>query len=169
MGSKRAINLLRRGMVPAMTAKLTGATNLVKDYESLTAATKTVTAADSGTVYGFNRAGGVAVTLPTPAAGVHYTFVVETTFTTAGSITTATSDGTDGFVGFLTLHDPATATDTNTFIPAASNDSIDLGSVEQGWLAGGVIKLTGLNTTTWLVEGNLIGDATLATPFQDAP
>ncbi len=164
-------NLDNRDRVAAQVAlKETGvSTTYKRNYESLTSATKTVTVAESGTVFGFNRAGGVAVTLPTPAAGLHYTFIIETTFTTAGSITTATSDGTDGFVGFLTHHDPATASDTNTFIPAASNDSIDFGEIEQGWLAGGVVKLTGLNTTTWFVEGNLIGDATLATAFQDAP
>ena len=161
------LNVTDGGTVAGAT-NFTGAVNLVKDYESITAATKAVTAADSGTVYGLNRAGGIAVTLPTPAAGVHYTFVIETTFTTAGTITTATTDGTDGFVGYLSLNDPTTAGDMNTFIPAASNDFIDLGQIEQGWLAGGVIKLTGLNTTTWLVEGHLIGDATLETPFQDA-
>ena len=43
------------------TMKMTGAMNYVKDVESLTAATKTVTSADSGTVYLINRAAGVVV------------------------------------------------------------------------------------------------------------
>ena len=150
------------------TSKLTGATNFVKDYESITGASKTLTAADSGTTYGFNRAAGIVVTLPTPAAGVHYTFLVETTFTGAGQIKTATTDGTDGFLGTAVLYDQGTATDMNSFTPAASNDVIDLGQIEQGWLPGGWIKLTGVNTTTWWVEAFLQGDATLATPFTDS-
>ena len=82
------------------TMKMTGATNFqLKAYESFDCATKTITAADSGTVYGFNRAAGIVVTLPTPAAGVHYKFLVETTFTGVGAIKTATTDGTDGFLG----------------------------------------------------------------------
>jgi|TARA_R100000781_G_scaffold72880_2_gene45561 hypothetical protein len=150
------------------TMKMTGATNLVKDYESITAATKTVTSADSGTVYGFNRAAGIVVTLPTPAAGLNYTFLVETTFTGAGQIKTATTDGTDGFLGTAFLFDTGEIGETDNFHPASSNDIIDLGQIEQGWLTGGFIKLTGVNTTTWFVEAFLMGDGTLATPFVDS-
>ena len=150
------------------TSKLTGATNFVKDYESITGASKTLTAADSGTTYGFNRAAGIVVTLPTPAAGVHYTFLVETTFTGAGQIKTATTDGTDGFLGTAFLFDTGEIGETDNFHPASSNDIIDLGQVEQGWLTGGFIRLTGVNTTTWFVEAFLMGDGTLATPFVDS-
>jgi hypothetical protein len=150
------------------TIKLTGATNMLSDYESITAATKTLTSADSGTVYGLNRAAGIVVTLPTPAAGVQYQFLVETTFSGAGQIKTATTDGTDGFLGTAVVYDAGVASDNQSFNPAASNDVIDLGSIEQGWLTGGWIKLTGVNTTTWWVEAFLMGDATLATPFTDS-
>ena len=150
------------------TSKLTGATNFVKDYESITGASKTLTAADSGTTYCFNRAAGIEVTLPTPAAGIHYTFLVETTFTGAGQIKTATTDGTDGFLGTAFLFDTGEIGETDNFHPASSNDVIDLGQVEQGWLTGGFIRLTGVNTTTWFVEAFLMGDGTLATPFTDS-
>ena len=150
------------------TLKLTGATNMLADYESITTATKTLTAADSGTVYGFNKADGIVVTLPTPAAGVQYMFLVETTFTSAGQIKTATTDGTDGFLGTAVVYDAGVASDNQSFNPAASNDVIDLGQIEQGWLTGGWIRLTGVNTTTWWVEAFLMGDATLATPFTDS-
>ena len=150
------------------TLKLPGAANIVSDYESFTAATKTLTAADSGTVYGFNRAAGIVVTLPTPAAGITYTFLVETTFTGAGQIKTATTDGTDGFLGTAFLFDTGEIGETDNFHPASSNDIIDLGQVEQGWLTGGFIRLTGVNTTTWFVEAFLMGDGTLATPFVDS-
>ena len=150
------------------TLKLTGAANILSDYESITAATKSVTSADSGTVFGFNRAGGIVVTLPTPAAGITYTFLVETTFTGVGQIKTATTDGTDGFLGTAFLFDTGEVGETDNFHPAASNDIIDLGAVEQGWLTGGWIKLTGVNTTTWWVEAFLMGDGTLATPFVDS-
>ena len=150
------------------TLKLTGATNMVADYESITTATKTLTAADSGTVFGFNKADGIVVTLPTPAAGIIYTFLVETTFTSAGQIKTATTDGTDGFLGTAFLFDTGEIGETDNFHPASSNDVIELGAVEQGWLTGGFIRLTGVNTTTWFVEAFLMGDGTLATPFTDS-
>jgi hypothetical protein len=150
------------------TLKLTGAANILSDYESITDATKTITSADSGTIYGFNRAGGIVVTLPTPAAGIEYTFLVETTFTGAGQIKTATTDGTDGFLGTAFLFDTGEIGETDNFHPASSNDVIDLGQVEQGWLTGGYIKLLGVNTTTWWVQAWLMGDGTLATPFTDS-
>ena len=150
------------------TLKLTGAANILVDYESITDATKTITSADSGTVYGFNRAAGIVVTLPTPAAGITYKFLVETTFTGAGQIKTATTDGTDGFLGTAFLFDTGEIGETDNFHPASSNDIIDLGEAEQGWLTGGWINLTGVNTTTWFVEAFLMGDGTLATPFVDS-
>ena len=150
------------------TMKMTGATNFLRDYESITDATKTLTSADSGTAFGFNRAAGIVVTLPTPAAGIHYEFFVETTFTGAGQIKTATTDGTDGFLGTAFLFDTGEIGETDNFHPASSNDVIDLGAVEQGWLTGGFIRLTGVNTTTWFVEAFLMGDGTLATPFTDS-
>ena len=150
------------------TLKLTGAANILVDYESITDATKTITSADSGTVYGFNRAAGIVVTLPTPAAGITYKFLVETTFTGAGQIKTATTDGTDGFLGTAFLFDTGEIGETDNFHASSSNDIIDLGAVEQGWLTGGWINLTGVNTTTWFVEAFLMGDGTLATPFVDS-
>ena len=150
------------------TLKVTGAANILSDYESITDATKTLVAADSGTVYGFNRAGGIVVTLPTPAAGITYTFLVETTFSGAGQIKTATTDGTDGFLGNITMFDTGEIGETDNFQPVASNDVIDLGAIEQGWITGGIIKLYGVNTTTWFVDGTLMGDGVLATPFTDS-
>ena len=150
------------------TLKLTGAANILSDYESITDATKTITSADSGTTFGFNRAAGIVVTLPTPAAGVNYQFLVETTFSGAGQIKTATTDGTDGFLGTAFLFDTGEIGETDNFHPASSNDIIDLGEIEQGWLTGGFIRLMGVNTTTWFVEAFLMGDGTLATPFVDS-
>ena len=150
------------------TSKMTGATNLLKAYTSITDATYTVTTAMSGTTFGFNRAAGIVATLPTPAAGLTYTFLVETTFTGAGQIKTATTDGTDGFLGTAFLFDTGQIGETDNFHPASSNDVIDLGAIEQGWLTGGFIRLTGVNTTTWFVEAFLMGDGTLATPFTDS-
>ena len=67
------------------------------------------------------------------------------------------------------LSDYASITDaTLTITSADSNDIIDLGAVEQGWLTGGIIRLFGVNTTTWFVDATLMGDGTLATPFVDS-
>ena len=143
----------------------TGYVSSYSNVSSITAATHSVESTDSGTVYTLNRAAGIVVTLPTAAAGLSYTFIVGTTFTGAGQINT--DNASDLFSGFAQLFDPATAGDTNTFIPDASNDdTIDLGSAGQGWLVGGIIRLVATSAAVWHCEAFLHGDGTLATPFE---
>ena len=143
----------------------TGYLSAYANVSSITAATKSVESTDSGTVFTLNRAAGIVVTLPTAVAGLHYTFIVGTTFTGAGQITA--DNASDLLSGFATIFDPATATDTNTFIPDASNDdTIDLGAATQGWLVGGIIRLVATSASVWHCEAFLHGDGTLATPFE---
>jgi len=143
----------------------TGYVSAYSNISSITDATKSVESTDSGAVYTLNRAAGIVVTLPTAVAGLNYTFIVGTTFTGAGQINTDNSS--DLFSGFAQLFDPATAGDTNTFIPDASDDdTIDLGSAAQGWLVGGVIRLYATTAAVWHCEAFLHGDGTLATPFE---
>jgi hypothetical protein len=152
------------GETLSVTGAITGKTNVV----TITTATYAVTAAQSGSTFILNRAAGIVVTLPeltAAASGEQYTFIVGTTFTGAGQINTGAT--ADLYSGFAIMSDPATAGDTNTFIPDQSNDdTIDLGEIEQGWLSGGMITLTAQSATRWHCAAYLIGDATLATPFQ---
>ena len=144
--------------------KSSGVTNFDNKVEFLTAS-RTLTANDSGKVLVLSVAGGLTVTLPSAAPGLNFKFVVGTTFTTAGLINTAATD--ELYVGQLNIVDPATAGDMNSFSADVSNDdTIDLGSIEQGWLVGGWFNLVAISETRWHVEGQLVGDATLATPFE---
>ena len=143
----------------------TGYVSAYDNVTDITAATYSVESTQSGAVFTLNRAAGIVVTLPTAAAGLHYTFIVGTTFTGAGQINT--DNASDLFSGFAQLFDPATAGDTNTFIPDASDDdTIDLGSAAQGWLVGGIIRLKATTAVIWHCEAFLHGDGTLATPFE---
>ena len=143
----------------------TGYVSSYANVSSITSATHSVESTDSGTVYTFNRAAGIVVTLPTAVAGLNYTFIVGTTFTGAGQITA--DNASDLLSGFAYLFDPATATDNNTFIPDASDDvTIDLGSAAQGWLVGGIIRLVATTAAVWHCEAFLHGDGSLATPFE---
>ena len=143
-------------------------TGYVSSYDNVVSiedATYTVATTQSGAVFTLNRAAGIVVTLPTAAAGLNYTFIVGTTFTGAGQINTGNTD--DLYSGFAQLFDPATASDTITFIPDASDDdTIDLGSAAQGWLVGGIIRLKATTAAVWHCEAFLHGDGTLATPFE---
>ena len=143
----------------------TGYVSAYDNVTDITAATYSVESTQSGAVFTLNRAAGIVVTLPTAAAGLHYTFIVGTTFSGAGKINT--DNASDLFSGFAQLFDPATAGDTNTFIPDASDDdTIDLGSAAQGWAVGGIIRLKATTAAVWHCEAFLHGDGTLATPFE---
>ena len=141
----------------------TGYVSAYDNVVSIEDATYSVESTQSGAVFTLNRAAGIVVTLPTAAAGLHYTFIVGTTFTGAGQINT--DNASDLYSGFAQIFDPATAGDTNTFIPDASDDdTIDLGTAAQGWLVGGIIRLKATTAAVWHCEAFLHGDGTLATP-----
>ena len=143
----------------------TGYVSAYDNVVSITDATYSVESTQSGAVFTLNRAAGIVVTLPTAAAGLHYTFIVGTTFTGAGQINT--DNASDLYSGFAMIFDPATATDVNVFIPDASDDdTIDLGTAGQGWLVGGIIRLKATTAAVWHCEAHLHGDGTLATPFE---
>ena len=56
-------------------------TTMKQVVTSITDSTKTVTEAESGTIFTLNRAGGITITLPAAAAGLTYEFHIGTTFT----------------------------------------------------------------------------------------
>ena len=158
------------------TMKMTGATNSVGVYESLTAATKSVTTADSGTTYVFNRAAGVVVTLPTAAAGLYYKFIVGTAITSnAGTIKGASAN--DIFTAYSMVNlfdkDNNVAQSKIFYADGTDDDVFSMDGTTTGGEKGSVIECFGIATggqgsatAVWhLYSPLLIGDGTLATPF----
>ena len=85
----------------------TGYVSAYDNVVSVEDATYSVESTQSGAVFTLNRAAGIVVTLPTAAAGLHYTFIVGTTFTGAGQINT--DNASDLYSGFAQIFDPAKA------------------------------------------------------------
>tara|TARA_R100001510_G_scaffold20450_1_gene17837 strand:- start:226 stop:765 length:540 start_codon:yes stop_codon:yes gene_type:complete len=153
----------------------------------LTLATDLTVAAHAGRIITMDPAGTpTAITLPTinasadastagPGSDPNNPNTVGTTFEIffkddfTGSIAT---DGTDKFVGsvMIGVNDGS----KKAFVPAASNDTINLlgeagsGNATKGGLAGSRIKFTAIADNQYMVEGLLIGDGTIVTPFADA-
>ncbi len=134
----------------------------------ITAATATLTkAAHAGRIIVLNLAAGIAVTLPAATGtGDTYRFIVQTTFTGAASIKSAT--GADIMIGQALMGNntdnsvvawPATAADTF--------DTIDLLGTgnSTGGMAGQSIELIDIAANRWFVS--IAGDAagSEATPF----
>tara|TARA_R110002124_G_scaffold189066_1_gene356296 strand:+ start:18 stop:554 length:537 start_codon:yes stop_codon:yes gene_type:complete len=151
---------------------------------ALTAATDLTVAAHAGRVLTMDPAGTpTAITLPTinatadsdvagPGSDPNNPNTIGTTFEIlfidefTGTIST---DGTDKFVGSVMVGVDDGA--KKAFVPAAANDVVNLngeagaGNATTGGLVGSRIKFTATADNQYMVEGLLIGDGTVATPF----
>jgi len=85
--------------------------------------------------------------------------------------TIKTANTADKFVGGISLGVDDTAVAKAFFVPAAANNEVNLngeagaGNATTGGLIGSRIKFTAIAANKYLVEGLLIGDGTVATPF----
>lgn len=128
------------GFIGNVTGNVTGTvTGTVAT--SNTTATKTVTAAESGTTFFLNSATEFVSTLPAPAAGLSYSFVVVAP-PSGASYTVVTASSANIIVGKqFTSEDAAgdtgTADDTITFADgqAVAGDRVDLISDGTKWYA----------------------------------
>jgi len=129
------------------------------------AADKTLTAADSGAwVYMSDAGTEKELILPAAAAGLEFHVFIHT----AQTGDTAISIPGGYFIGGFDMSDPTTAGDSNFFqSDGNSNDYINLDSDAKGRLQGGYMQFV-CDGTNWHVQGHLVGDGTLATPFADA-
>ena len=99
--------------------------------------------------------------------GAQFKFFVETAATDMDIKT----DGTDKFVGSVMVGVDDGA--KKAFVPAAANDVVNLngeagaGNATKGGLIGSRIKFTATADNTYMVEGLLIGDGTIVTPFSN--
>lgn len=118
-----------------------------KNSEILTAA-KTVTAAESGKTFYLNSSTEFACTLPTPALGLEYTFIVKAA-PSGASYTIVSASGTDNIHGVAVSAADAggsvdttagTAADTITFVDgqALQGDRVHLECDGTYWYADGL-------------------------------
>lgn len=136
-------------------------TGTVRNEVTMTAATFAPTAAQSGSIFLFNRAGGVTVTLPAPVVGLSYTFVVQTTPTSPIKI--ITDAGTTLLQGAVVVSG-TTAVAFQSLI-TSSNISFNGNNTTTGGLVGTQVEFLCLSTTLWQVTGISFGSGTVATPF----
>jgi len=128
------------------------------------AADTTLTSGDSGAwVYASDATAG-DLTLPAAAAGLEFHVFIAIAQTGDTHINIPSGY----FIGGMDMSDPTTAGDSNFFqSDGDSNDWINLDADTKGRLAGGYMNFV-CDGTNWHVQGHLVGDGTLATPFGDA-
>lgn len=133
---------------------------------NVTTATVALTVAThGGRTITFNRATGIAATLPASSgSGVQFRIVVGTAFTGASSLKVA--NATDTFVGNAILFQDSADTVVG-FAATASDDTIDLfGTANStGGLLGASLVITDVAAGKWAVDYISDAGGTEATPF----
>lgn len=139
--------------VPGMTYAMSGAITGPAAVRTLTVAS-VIPAAESGTTYFLNATTEFATTLPLPAPGLTYTFVV-TAAPSGASYTIVTSNSANIIVGQQhdaggAAGDVGTADDTITFVDgqAVAGDRVDLVSDGTKWFAYGFTSVAAGMTFT---------------------
>jgi hypothetical protein len=99
--------------------------------------------------------------------GVLYTIWVPTTIATS-SLKIGT-DGTDKFVGTITLNDVDTdGASMVGYSAAAANDFINLNGSTTGGVAGSWVQIFAIAANKYMVTGTIMGTGTVATPFANS-
>lgn len=116
-----------------------------------TAATE-LTAAQSGSIVFLNAAAGFAITLPLPAAGLRYRFIVAAAFATS-SFTVVTNGSANIIQGVVDVNStlvPGADEDTITFVNSAETvgDWVEVVSDGTNWYVSGQAAASGGVTLT---------------------
>lgn len=128
-------------------------------------ATRTLLAEESGALCLFDRAAGIVYTLPAPAVGMRFEFLV-TTAVTSNAHKVITNAATTFMVGGVIMGDVTIAT-SGDFFEADGTTIVALSAdgSTKGGLLGERYTLTCISSTQWAIEGVCHGAGTLATPF----
>jgi hypothetical protein len=129
-------------------------------------ATVTLTAAQSGSTILFDRAAGIVYTLPAPALGLNFSFLV-TTAITSNSAKVITDAGTTLLLGSV-WEAVAAGTGTQFFSAPTTSIAVTQNGTTTGGLIGSALYLTCVDATHWMVDGTLVASGTIATPFANS-
>ncbi len=133
------------------------------NLEASLAATQLITPSESGSGFLFDRATGLAYTLPAAVAGLEYWFY--TTVSLSSGVYDIDCASGDFFLGALHGAVEASATDETHFADGAADLTISMNLTTTGGLIGTWIHLRAISDTIWAVEGVLSCTGSPATPF----
>lgn len=122
---------------------------VVTDAVEVVTATNVIAATETGKTFILNAAAGFASTLPAPAAGLNFTFIIGTTVPTSTGHTIVTTSGANviyGNVATVPVDDAGirlAAQDTLTFVHnvALAGDYITVTCDGTNWHVGGVVNV----------------------------
>lgn len=129
-------------------------------------ATVALTQSQSGSLFIFDRAAGIVVTLPAPVVGSTFRFAVLTSITSGAAKVITATPASQFMLGSLLNID----TDSSNAVAAWTADgttivSISMNGTTSGGLKGTYFELTCISTTEWIVTGVDQGNGVVITPF----
>lgn len=128
------------------------------------AATRTLTAKESGATCLFDSAAGVVYTLPVPVAGMQFTFLTTVTIT-SNSAKVLTDAATTFVLGGAALANSAATTGEFFAANGTTHRSINGNGTTTGGIIGDRITFTALSSTVWFCDAVINQTGTAATPF----
>lgn len=141
------------------------AKGLAREVISGAAATRTLTAAESGALVVYDSAAGHVFTLPEPVVGLTFEFIVATSVT-SNAHKVITSSSSVFLVGGVIMGDVTVAQSGDYFeADGATHVALSAGGSTTGGLRGETYKVTCISATQWAISGVCHGAGTLATPF----
>lgn len=126
-------------------------------------ATVTLTAADSGKTFLFDRAAGIVYTLPVPVPGMTFDFVNTVTIT-SNAATVATSGAAVFVAGAIHVLVSGAITGLDFQCNGTTHLKITSNGTTSGGILGGHVRFVAVSATVWVVDGLLVGSGSTVTP-----
>lgn len=146
-------------------ALVNGPLNSSRNFIDANGASLVLTAAQSGSIIGLDKADGVAVTLPAPVVGMYFDFIAITSVTSVGYIIHTNSVESVFFSGGLQMVIAASATTLGMVADGTTIESISMLGTTTGGLIGTAFRLTCVSSTVWYASGIVFGSGSIATVF----
>jgi hypothetical protein len=119
-------------------------------------ATVTLTAADSGKTFLFDRAAGIVYTLPPPYPGMTFDFVYTVTITSNAAAVT-TSSASQFVAGAIHILVSGAITGLDFQCNGTTHVKITSNGTTSGGILGGHVRFVAASSTVWVVDGLLVG------------
>lgn len=127
------------------------------------AATRTLTAAESGATFLFDTATGVVYTLPAPVVGRTFEFFASVAVT-SNSYKIITNSASVFLVGNVLVDGGTTETVVNSPFNGTTHVACTMNGTTTGGKIGTLIRVKAISTTQWAITGIAVGSGTVATP-----
>lgn len=127
-------------------------------------ATRTLKASESGALCLFDRAAGIVYTLPAPAVGMQFEFATTVTIT-SNAAKVITDAATTFLLGSIDQMVNTSATTLASLANGTTHVAISSNGSTTGGVQGDRYRVTAISATQWVIDGQVSGSGTLATPF----